>query len=197
MGSIEAVKRSSPYIIVSLIIVVALGLLIIETHALLKILGLTGYELYFITAEMLGLGFVSVEFFSKGIYLYSLRVVGEASAKGIRVIVRIIGYGILLSMLASVFNANPAAALTLGSFIGLVVGFASQQVMGNAIAGMFLAFSRPFRIGDKVKIVGVEGVVVNINVMYIVIDAGSKKVLIPSSKIVGNIIEVYKQQGSE
>jgi small conductance mechanosensitive channel len=37
-----------------------------------------------------------------------------------------------------------AAAAALGGFIGLVKGFATQQVLGQAVAGTFLLLARPF-----------------------------------------------------
>jgi len=45
----------------------------------------------------------------------------------------------------------------LGSFLGMVMGFASQQVLGRAIAGLFLLIARPFKVGDDVVIAGEDG----------------------------------------
>jgi len=41
----------------------------------------------------------------------------------------------------------------LGSFIGLFVGFATQQVLGQAIAGLFILLARSFKIGNVVIII--------------------------------------------
>jgi small-conductance mechanosensitive channel len=51
-------------------------------------------------------------------------------------------------MLAAIAGgvAGGAAGVALGGFIGLVVGFASQQVLGQAVAGLFLLIARPFKI---------------------------------------------------
>ena len=37
------------------------------------------------------------------------------------------------------------------------LGFASQQVLGQALAGLFLLLSRPFRIKDHISVTGEEG----------------------------------------
>jgi len=45
--------------------------------------------------------------------------------------------------------AGGAAGVALGGFIGMVIGFASQQVLGQAISGLFILISRPFKISDQ------------------------------------------------
>jgi hypothetical protein len=78
-------------------------------------------------------------------------------------------------------SGRPAAA-TLGGFVDLVIGFATQQVLGQAIAGTFLLLAGPFKIGDKIVGAGQEGVVEDITAMYTVIrDAEGNKVLIPQA----------------
>lgn len=49
---------------------------------------------------------------------------------------------------------------------GAALGFASQKTLGNFIAGLFLFASRPFRVGDYVRIGTVEGIVQEITINY-------------------------------
>jgi len=49
---------------------------------------------------------------------------------------------------------------------GAAVGFASTRTIGNLIAGIFLLVTRPFRVGDYVRIDGVEGIVQEISLNY-------------------------------
>ncbi len=197
---LEGVKAGSDKFIVAILAAIVLSLLLAGTRILIaRYLAfakdwLLGNLQYIYAAEILGLGYIIVEYVGKGVEETFEVTAGKTVAKALRSITRIVGYGVLLSVLASVFKASSAAALTLGSFMGLVVGFATQQVMGNAVAGVFLAIMRPFRIGDKVKVSGVEGVVTDIGIMYTFVDQGNKVVLVPSSKIVGNIIEVHKEE---
>jgi hypothetical protein len=62
--------------------------------------------------------------------------------------------------------AGGAAGVALGGFIGLVVGFASQQVLGQAIAGLFILITRPLKIGDKVVLGGDEGIVEDVSTLF-------------------------------
>lgn len=140
---------------------------------------------------MLGLGIVVVEYLGKAAEAF-FAAAGPGASRLMRTITRITGYGVLVTILASVFKANTTAAITLGSFLGMAAGFASQQVLGNALTGLFIAVSRPFKIGDMINVPGAKakGRVVDIGVMYTVLMDGDKKVLVPSGKIMGNVIEI-------
>jgi len=60
---------------------------------------------------------------------------------------------------------------------GAAVGFASTRTIGNFIAGLFLLVTRPFRVGDYVRIDGVEGIVQEITLNY-------AKILTPTNTMV-------------
>jgi small-conductance mechanosensitive channel len=49
---------------------------------------------------------------------------------------------------------------------GAAVGFASNQTIGNFVAGFYLLAVRPFKVGDLVRIGTVEGIVEEITINY-------------------------------
>ena len=49
---------------------------------------------------------------------------------------------------------------------GAAVGFASQQTIGNFVAGLYLIAARPFKVGDLVRIGTVEGIVQEVTINY-------------------------------
>ncbi|MCD6510409.1 MAG: mechanosensitive ion channel [Thermoprotei archaeon] len=157
----------------------------------------SNYKVYIDAIIVLGLGYMVVNSFASSIYWLMRMEVDYATASLMRTIVRIMGIAILLAILTSVFNVNPSAALTVGSFVGMVVGFATQNVLNQAVAGIFLALTRPFKPGDSIKVAGQEGIVKEIGVMrtIIVSEDGSREILIPSSSIVNaTIIRMQRQQ---
>jgi small conductance mechanosensitive channel len=82
--------------------------------------------------------------------------------------------------------AGGAAGVALGGFIGLVVGFASQQVLGQAIAGLFILITRPLKIGDKVVLGGDEGIVEDVSTLFTtIVKPDGVKVLTPNNSILG------------
>ncbi|MHA2434215.1 MAG: mechanosensitive ion channel family protein, partial [Candidatus Thorarchaeota archaeon] len=127
------------------------------------------YLLYIQAAVVFVFGYLTVKAISRLVYTYMRRVADHPTAATIRAVTRISGMAVLLSVVASVFNVDPAAALTVGSFGGLVVGFATQTILSNVVAGVFLLLSRPFTYGDSVTVSGQTGVVKRITLMHLVL----------------------------
>jgi len=55
--------------------------------------------------------------------------------------------------------------LVAGGIVGIAIGFASQNLVENLLAGLFLMFERPIKIGDGVNIDGTTGIVEDIRIM--------------------------------
>jgi small-conductance mechanosensitive channel len=73
--------------------------------------------------------------------------------------------------------------------LGLIVGFAAQHTIGNMVAGVQLAVSQPFRIGDRVCFDEKEGRVTDITLSYTYIDPGDgSSVVIPNQLLVEGIV---------
>lgn len=149
------------------------------------------YLKYFNALVILVLGHFIIGEVGRTVYAYMRGFADHSSATTVQNVARIVGYGVLLAILASVFSVDPAAALTLGSFGGLVVGFATQTFMGNALAGIFVLITRPFTFGDTITIANNTGKVKQIHVMHIILETldGQTDVLIPNSFVLSQIIQ--------
>ena len=112
----------------------------------------------------------------------------HATAAAIRNAVRIIGVGALATSIAG-GTAGGAAGTALGGFIGMVIGFATQRVLGQAVAGLFVLVVRPFKIGDRISVGGEEGVVEDVATLFtrIIKDDGTIA-LIPNNTVIGGKI---------
>ena len=75
---------------------------------------------------------------------------------------------------------------------GFALGFALKDTISNLISGVLILSYKPFKIGDRIKISGYEGIVVSIDLRYTELDAEGNKILIPNSKLFTNPIEVLK-----
>ena len=75
---------------------------------------------------------------------------------------------------------------------GFALGFALKDTISNLISGVLILLYKPFKIGNRIKISGYEGIVVSIDLRYTEIDAEGNKILIPNSKLFTNPIEVLK-----
>ncbi len=75
---------------------------------------------------------------------------GATRTHGIKNAFQLIAGIVLIIFVFSVFGVNLTAALVGAGFLGIVLGLAAQQVLGNIFAGLSLLMSRPFEIGDHV-----------------------------------------------
>jgi small-conductance mechanosensitive channel len=90
----------------------------------------------------------------------------KKNAEIIRILIRIVGAIIVISIIISYLSEDPIIAASIGTITGIVIGFASQNVIGNLISGLYLAITRPFRIGDRATVFGNTGTIFDIGLLY-------------------------------
>ena len=77
---------------------------------------------------------------------------------------------------------------------GAGVALAMQGVLGNLVAGLTIIFTQPFRVGEYVSMVGVEGRVETIDLFSTQLShTDGSMVVVPNRKIVGEILHNYGQ----
>jgi small-conductance mechanosensitive channel len=97
--------------------------------------------------------------------LLSKRELGATSSTRLRFSWRILESGIAIVAIAVALNqftdlsGIAKAVLASSAIAAAVIGFASRQVIANAVAGIMLAGSQPLRIGDLVTFNGDTGIV--------------------------------------
>ena len=75
---------------------------------------------------------------------------------------------------------------------GAGVALAMQGVLGNAVAGLTIIFTKPYRVGESIAIVGVEGTVESITLFSTLLRHSDRScVVVPNRKIVGEILHNY------
>lgn len=83
-----------------------------------------------------------------------------------------------------------ASSLLAGAgILAVAIGFASQQALSNIVSGVFVIIFKPFRIGDRLNIRELAGIVEDITLRHTVIrDFENKRIIIPNSVISDEII---------
>jgi len=75
---------------------------------------------------------------------------------------------------------------------GVGIGFAFQGVLSNLIAGLTIIVTKPFRVGEYIKVAGVEGEVFHIDLPTTkLLHADRSHVIVPNRKIVGEILHNF------
>jgi small conductance mechanosensitive channel len=76
--------------------------------------------------------------------------------------------------------------------VGVGIGLAMQGVLGNLMAGLTIIFTKPFRIGEYIDLLGEEGVVTQIELFVTTLSHPDRsRVIIPNRKIVGEVLHNY------
>ena len=123
------------------------------------------------------------------------RQLGPETATRYRVLRRsvmttIVTIGLLSALLViPQVRAIAGGILASSAVIGLVVGFASQRTLGNFVAGLLIAIAQPLRLGDRVMVDDVVGVVEEIGLTYTFIRAlDGARLVIPNEKLASDTI---------
>jgi small conductance mechanosensitive channel len=75
---------------------------------------------------------------------------------------------------------------------GAGIALATQGVLSNIVAGLTIIFTKPFRVGEYVAIVGVEGQVDEISLFATtLVHSDRSRIVVPNRKIVGEILHNY------
>ncbi len=99
-------------------------------------------------------------------------------------VIYIIGVAAFLSLIPGMEKVSNSILASAG-IIAMAVGLASQEALSNIVGGLFIIFSRPFKVGDFIKVDEVVvGTVTEITLRHTVIqNAENRLILIPNSKI--------------
>jgi small conductance mechanosensitive channel len=123
------------------------------------------YSTFLNIAGVATIGYFVINFVANIFYQLSYDAL-KKNAEIIRILIRIVGAIIVISIIISYLSEDPIIAASIGTITGIVIGFASQNVIGNLISGLYLAISRPFRIGDKATVFGNTGIIFDIGLLY-------------------------------
>jgi small-conductance mechanosensitive channel len=104
------------------------------------------------------------------------------------VVILVIGGALALSQFAKV-EKLATGILASSAVLGLVIGLAARQTIGNLMAGIMLAVSQPFRIGDKVTFEEDTGRVDDLTLAYTYIDTGDGRLMVvPNERVAGSVV---------
>jgi small-conductance mechanosensitive channel len=92
----------------------------------------------------------------------------------------------LAVLFAVVWGADVGGLFTALGVSSIVIGLALQQAIGPIVAGLFLLFEQPFRLGDHLDISGVRGRVVEVNWRAVHIDTGNGIRVVPNGMLAGS-----------
>ena len=122
------------------------------------------------------------------------KLLGGFLAKSIKIVLLVIIFMVVLNI-AGLSGISKAIFATAGAS-AVIIGFAFKDIAQNFLAGIILAFNRPFNIADTVQVEDVFGKVMEMEFRYTRIATfDGKDVYIPNSDVLTKPVYNYTQNG--
>jgi small conductance mechanosensitive channel len=75
---------------------------------------------------------------------------------------------------------------------GAGIALATQGVLSNMVAGLTIIFTKPYRVGEYIHVVGVEGAVDAISLFSTTLEhPDHSRIVVPNRKVVGEILQNF------
>ena len=99
-------------------------------------------------------------------------------------VIYVIGTTAILSLIPGMEKVSNSILASAG-IVAMAVGLASQDALSNIVGGLFIVFSRPFRVGDYIQVDNmIVGTVMEITLRHTIIrNIENRMILIPNNKI--------------
>jgi small-conductance mechanosensitive channel len=123
-----------------------------------------------------------------------LRRFDPGTAATVSFLIQLVTVLVIIVVALRIVDLNPRAIALGGAVTAVVIGLAAQSTLGNVIAGIMLQASRPFRVGERVRLQGgplgatVEGTVASQGLIYTTLARGNGLILVPNNSALGATI---------
>ncbi len=120
--------------------------------------------------------------------------VGTSHATMVRLVLVLVG-GLATLVLTLQLFSLPVGQLVLGGALtGVLVGIAAQQTLANLFAGIILLLSKPFVVGDDVRLWSgplggqFEGTVMEIGLTYLRLESAAGEFRLPNAQVLSSAV---------
>jgi small-conductance mechanosensitive channel len=182
--------------LIAIIVMLLCLIVVIATIELAKLSGfsfITDHRNVIVSIEFTVFVMTLVEVIGRTIVASFRRRGIEPVGQSIRTIIRGAVYIVLTVTIISTLLSNPALAISLGAVMGVIFGFATQNLISNVVSGMILAIVRPVQIGDEITVTGSTGNVKEIALIYTVLDTTGRLYYVPSIVMFTNVVMKNKK----
>lgn len=128
---------------------------------------------------------------------------GAAHAAVVRYALLLIGAFTTLVVTLVLFGIPVGQLVLGGALTSVFVGIAAQQALSNVFAGIVLLLTRPFRVGDAVRLRAgalggqLDGTVTEIGITYVRLDTGTSVMAVPNSQVLNAVVGPLPPPGTD
>jgi small-conductance mechanosensitive channel len=134
---------------------------------------------------VLGWGFASA--LGRSVTPAILRRMDPSTAGTLLFVIKLVTIVLVGAIALHIAGVKTSTLAVGGAFTAVVLGLAAQQTLGNVFAGVVLQGTRPFRVGERVRLVGgplagsLEGTVSSLGLFHTTILDGKDRIMVPNN----------------
>jgi small conductance mechanosensitive channel len=135
------------------------------------------------------LGWALAQALGRGIAPVLFRRMDPATAGTVGFLIRLTTVVIVVALALRVAGLRTSTLAVGGAVTAVVLGLAAQQTLGNLFAGLVLLSTHPFRVGDRVRLIGgalagqLEGIVSSLGLFYTTLVSGADRIMVPNAMV--------------
>jgi small-conductance mechanosensitive channel len=139
-------------------------------------------------------GSAAVHWLVRGVTPRLFRRLDPATAGTIGFLIRLFSMAVVVFVALRIAGVTAATLAVGGAFTAIVLGLAAQQTLGSLFAGIVLQSVRPFRVGERVRLVGgvlagsIEGTVSSLGLFYTTLVQGADRLQVPNSVLLSLVV---------
>ncbi len=139
-------------------------------------------------------GTAATHWLSKGLAPRLYRRLDPATAGTAGFVIRLLTMSAVVILALRIAGVNAGTLAVGGAFTAVVLGLAAQQALGGIFAGIVLQGTRPFRVGERVRLVGgllagsLEGTVTSLGLFYTTLTQGADRLQVPNSVLLQLVV---------
>lgn len=104
---------------------------------------------------------------------------------------RVIIWIVAIISILSIWGFDVSSLVASLGLTGFALGFAMKDIISSSIAGVMIIFYHPFKLRSKISVVGITGIVTNIDMRYITLENDEGRHLIPNSKLISEKVTIH------
>jgi len=180
-------KRARGGVVVLAVLIA--GVLILFTNRGALFPGLGTYVRVATVAALVILGWWMARSLGRGLAPALFRRMEPGTAGIVGFLIRLATIVVVTVVALRIAGIHSSTLAVGGVFTAVIVGLAAQQTLGNLFAGLVLLGTRPFRVGERVRLVGgalagsLEGIVGSLGLFYTDLVSGADRIMVPNSML--------------
>jgi small-conductance mechanosensitive channel len=139
-------------------------------------------------------GTAAIHWLVRGLSPPLYRRLDPATAGTAGFVVRLLATAAVVILALRIAGVNASTLAVGGAFTAVLLGLAAQQAMSGIFAGIVLQSTRPFRVGERVRLVGgalagsLEGTVTSLGLFYTTLSQGADRLLVPNNVLLSLVV---------